>query len=371
MRCSNCNTENPASADHCEKCGNELRRAVIRKYTLKCPNCSASMDIDYVNRVAKCSYCGTKEILKDSDAVEIERIKHQTQKEIELAKLARRKPTPQIRNIIVTLLTGLMGMAGLGHLISGETALSVIALTQSFLLLLALLIGTNKWRTRKKKLYIVFLLSFLVMFVPYTYFLDRSELTKLEFIENEFTKRLPASPSEYGYMYSNNNLEYFIRYDNISKADFQKYISDCKDMGYNIVDQERPTFYEAYDSDDYFVSVFYYGKEKQFTVKLTAPKKYIMLSWPPCELAAKVPEPVSKEGVLEKLSDRGFTLVIKDVGEEEFHNYVLSAIETGYNGSGYEKGKIRHSGSDKDDNYITIKHNANKSMMIEFYIFSK
>ena len=54
---------------------------------MKCKNCNATMEIDPSKQEAVCPYCGAKELICDSDAVAVEKIKSSTFKEIEYAHM--------------------------------------------------------------------------------------------------------------------------------------------------------------------------------------------------------------------------------------------------------------------------------------------
>ena len=58
---------------------------------MKCKNCNATMEIDPSKQEAVCPYCGAKELICDSDAVAVEKIKSSTFKEMEYAHMENQR----------------------------------------------------------------------------------------------------------------------------------------------------------------------------------------------------------------------------------------------------------------------------------------
>lgn len=56
--------------------------------SIRCENCGGTMMVDDNNSsVLMCPYCGSKELIRESDEFKIEKIKNETYREIELKKL--------------------------------------------------------------------------------------------------------------------------------------------------------------------------------------------------------------------------------------------------------------------------------------------
>lgn len=88
MFCDRCGSEMNSAAIYCPKCGKKrIQENSVVTVKLKCNECGGIMSVDGDRSVLSCPYCGSKEMLRESDAVAIERIKSQTQKEIALAQM--------------------------------------------------------------------------------------------------------------------------------------------------------------------------------------------------------------------------------------------------------------------------------------------
>lgn len=88
--CINCGNELPDNAKFCQVCGNSIGAVSARKtIQLRCKNCNGVMTIDNEKEILSCPFCGSKEVIDDSDEVTIERIRSNAYKEVEFRKMER------------------------------------------------------------------------------------------------------------------------------------------------------------------------------------------------------------------------------------------------------------------------------------------
>ena len=66
------------------------------RISLKCKRCNGTLTVDEGKSILACPYCGAKELIIESDAVTIEKIKADTQKTIEHERL-KSEENQQIR----------------------------------------------------------------------------------------------------------------------------------------------------------------------------------------------------------------------------------------------------------------------------------
>lgn len=78
MFCSKCGNELREGDSFCSKCGSEVNAQNDKVIHLTCQNCGSSMTFDDDKQIVACPYCGSKELLLESDDVKIERIKSNT-----------------------------------------------------------------------------------------------------------------------------------------------------------------------------------------------------------------------------------------------------------------------------------------------------
>ena len=99
MYCNNCGQEVPNNSGFCPSCGAKInpqnqtaqdaQSTEPRTIKLRCKNCNATMEVDASKQEAVCPYCGAKEKILDSDAVAVEKIKSNTYKELEYARMEK------------------------------------------------------------------------------------------------------------------------------------------------------------------------------------------------------------------------------------------------------------------------------------------
>lgn len=77
----------------------------IKTVTIRCEHCGGTMTVDDSNSsVLMCPYCGSKELMRESDKVKIVKIQSDTQREIELKKLELENRERKRRMIAKTIL---------------------------------------------------------------------------------------------------------------------------------------------------------------------------------------------------------------------------------------------------------------------------
>lgn len=85
MKCEKCGAELFSSAKFCHVCGHKIpqkEKPVLTK-RLECQHCGGIMDVDETRNVKVCPYCGSKELVEESDSVTKQRIKSHAWKEVQ------------------------------------------------------------------------------------------------------------------------------------------------------------------------------------------------------------------------------------------------------------------------------------------------
>ena len=78
--CKKCGTTIEDGAEYCPKCGNAVTDApAADRITMKCRQCGGVMMMDNEGDILSCPYCGSKELIRSSDTVSVEKIKQQTE----------------------------------------------------------------------------------------------------------------------------------------------------------------------------------------------------------------------------------------------------------------------------------------------------
>ena len=90
MFCSNCGEKIEDSSSFCKNCGAKItNNDKTERVQLKCKECGGVMTADSSNKTLHCPYCGSSEVIVYGDAVEVERIRNDTYKEMEYKKWER------------------------------------------------------------------------------------------------------------------------------------------------------------------------------------------------------------------------------------------------------------------------------------------
>ena len=91
MLCANCGAELSNNAKYCSHCGvavSDVKSPTksVKRIQIKCNSCNGVMDIDKERPILLCPYCGSKELIIESDKVTAQRIKSSIYKEVEFEK---------------------------------------------------------------------------------------------------------------------------------------------------------------------------------------------------------------------------------------------------------------------------------------------
>ena len=219
-----------------------------------CANCGGQLEIDAIQETIECPYCGTdysvSDLLNDSDAVKIEKIKSKTQKDIEMGKLEHEKEKAKIQEekdsvaafkkskfskvLIGFAIFGLLCiMTGFrdGRIMAGLTAVVMTALFIG-----SWLMGMKIIKEPKKGVRILSAIIAFVLIIPYFSFYnaspDRTE--KFAWSDMELYEVLPEPYSNVGEIVSNSETSLSIYVHKISKVQYKEYLKECEDMGYTI-----------------------------------------------------------------------------------------------------------------------------------------
>ena len=149
----------PDSAKFCTACGSrqepDVPKGAPKTITMVCSKCNGTMTADEQNKTVFCPYCGSKELILESDAVKVEKIRTEAQKEVEFKKLeqtdrvldeqakekraqeARKRKLPVVALIfgIISLLSGVICLA------SGQIPTGIICIIQTLLFVFAFVSG--------------------------------------------------------------------------------------------------------------------------------------------------------------------------------------------------------------------------------------
>ena len=79
-KCKKCGADISDNARFCPECGaNNSGLSTGGSIVMKCRQCNGTLTIEKEGDILSCPYCGSKELLLDSDSVAVEKIRQQTE----------------------------------------------------------------------------------------------------------------------------------------------------------------------------------------------------------------------------------------------------------------------------------------------------
>lgn len=238
---------------------------------MKCKNCNATMEIDPSKQEAACPYCGAKELICDSDAVAVEKIKSSTFKEMEYAHMENQRRQQDhiekererkayingafskftIAFIFACLIAVFVSFSD-KYILSG-----IIAITQTVLFAVSWLIGMQLLKHNKKSLYRALAVLGLILIIPFFASTQIKLPEKLNWPSSGLAKNLPDPPAKYGTITADNNDLFDVDFEKMTADDYRNYINDCKDKGFTIDPDESGSSYSAYNDDGFKLVIDY------------------------------------------------------------------------------------------------------------------
>lgn len=331
-----------------------------------CSNCGGQLEIDSSKEYTECPYCGTKysvsDLLGDTEAVRVEKIKSQAYKEVEkgrqqieserLRQEALKNEEESVRKfkkgalskllvvfIIIDSLFTVLAFAN-GSIASGLVGLLGIALY-----ILSFLFGLRIIKTKAKNLHIITTIVALVLAFPFLALMGNKSNTQdykdFDWNDIELHEFLPEPKSHSGEIITNTDESLYLGIK-ASENEFDEYVKACKEMGYTVEANESKQLYSAFNSDGYDLSLIFY--DDHYSLNLDVPEKMGDIEWPDSALAKMLPVPKSKTGKINNDSSDCLSVSVDKTSESDFKEYVKACKEKGFdvdysNGDDYYRAK--------------------------------
>ena len=331
-----------------------------------CSNCGGQLEIDSSKEYTECPYCGTKysvsDLLGDTEAVRVEKIKSQAYKEVEKGKQqleserlrqeALKNEEESVRKfkkgalskllvvfIIIDSLFTVLAFAN-GSIASGLVGLLGIALY-----ILSFLFGLRMIKTKAKNLHIITTIVALILAFPFLALMGNKSNTQdykdFDWNDIELHEFLPEPKSHSGEIITNTDESLYLGIK-ASENEFDEYVKACKEMGYTVEANESKQLYSAFNSDGYDLSLIFY--DDHYSLNLDVPEKMGDIEWPDSALAKMLPVPKSKTGKINNDSSDCLSVSVDKTSESDFKEYVKACKEKGFdvdysNGDDYYRAK--------------------------------
>ena len=346
-----------------------------------CSNCGGKLDIDNSKDNVVCPYCGTNysvsELTGESDAVRIEKIKLNAQKEIEKEKLknenAKNKSQEEKEEIekfkkskfskvliVFAVIAVLFFFVGNGFLVK------FLTFVQAVLFIGAWLMGAKIIKEPIKGIRTICVIIAFILIVPIIGTgagTAPKESEKIVWEDIVMAEILPEPKSNKGQILSNSDKYLSIYIHKSSKEDYNKYVEACKEKGFTIESENDTSSYDAYNEDGYKLRIYYNEYNKEYNITVDAPMQMSENAWVETPLSKLVPAPNSKLGKVETESAKFYTYYAGETSQEDFSAYANSLINAGFSND-YQKGDDYFYGKNSDGYKVDIRYQGNKIMKI-------
>lgn len=347
---------------------------------LRCQRCGGTMNVEENNSVLFCTYCGSRELIRESDNVTIERIKNDTYKDIELNKLQyeerreqrieAKENVRQFKNsalgIVVLIFFVICFLACIISFSFGNILPGVVALIQTILFAIAWLMGMQIIKEKKPFLHVVAAVLAFILIVPFfqaNLFVLKAG-RKFEWPQTGISTMLPKPETKRGEIVTNSNKSFYIRLKKVSDMQYQNYLKECQERGFTIEAETDSHSYKAYNADGYGLKLTYYDWSKEFVIDLDAPMDLKKFKWPNSELARLLPVPKSNIGHIERESSDGFTIYVGNTTKEDYGDYVDACKEHGFTVD-YRSGDDFYYGNNADGYKLRVMYEGNNIISID------
>lgn len=180
--CGKCGNPIDDNAKFCAVCGTPInKKQNSDTITLRCKSCNGTMMSGNKNDILVCPYCGSKELINDSDYVAVEKIKQQTEykrwekEEEKERRLAEEQKERRYRfgafGVISIIFSALCGVFSLFSFMSAKNFLGVlagiIALLQMLLFIASVITRRGIIKSKISYLPTLLMIAGFVLIIPY------------------------------------------------------------------------------------------------------------------------------------------------------------------------------------------------------------
>lgn len=355
-----------------------------------CKSCGAKLNVDVSQVMAICDHCGNSvlvsELLNESDAVKVQKIKSQAYKDVEMGKqqleaekikIASEKEKQQAETsavekfkknkfskvlIAFTVISVLMCAVAFNN---NRILAGLVAIVQIALFGISWLMGMKIIKEKKNGIRVIAAVIAFVLFIPYFNLSNAADNkgTPFEWNDIVLSEMLPTPDSTVGEVHSNSQTELMLDVHGISEAQFNDYIDACKEKGFTIEADLSGISFTAYNQDGYKLSLSYYESSAELSINIDAPMEMSQIQWPSSDVAKLLPVPKSNIGSISWENSGGFVIYIGNTTKAEYNEYVNACSAKGFNVD-YSKGDDYYYADNADGYHISLRYEGNNVMWI-------
>lgn len=345
-----------------------------------CSNCGGQLEVNELEESVSCPFCGTNysvsEVLNESDAIRIEKIKLNAQQKNEEKKLEYEKEKNKNQEekeegtkfkkskfskaiMVFFVISVLFFFAGNGFFVK------LLTFVQAGLFISAWLMGAKVIKEPRKGLHTILAIIAFVLIVPIisTGGGNSNDYEKLVWEDIVLSEKLPEPDLKKGKIITNDKDGVWMTLGKASKSDYRKYVEECEKFGFTVEVDKDDDSYTAYDQNGNKLELRYSEYSEEITIDLDKAMEMKENAWVENPLSKLVPEPKSKLGKVETESERYFTYYAGKTSQEEFSIYASSVLNAGFS-KDYNKGEDYFYGTNADGYKVDIRYQGNNVMKI-------
>ncbi len=222
----------------------------------------------------------------------------------------------------------------------------------------------KKMKKKKKPFFRRWWFIAAVIIIAFIAFLSSPDTEKIIWDEMILAQVIPEAPKSKGKIWSNSSTRLNIDIVKISAAEYEAYIEDCKQQGFDIDAEKNSIFYEAYNAEGYNLYLSYSSYNETMGISVDAPTEMTQIKWPAGTAGKLLPVPESSRGKFNFEYEDSFSVLIAETTKDAFNEYVSRCSESGFN-IDYDKSEKYYQADNADGWHISVRYEGFNIMSIQ------
>ncbi len=179
--------------------------------------------------------------------------------------------------------------------------------------------------------------------------------SKLDWPTSGLATMLPEPGTDKGEVDVNLDDAFAATLAEYSADDFSNYVNACKDKGFTVDADQIGIDYAAFNEEGYKVSLTYYERKEELTVRLEAPDEMSTITWPTSGPGSLLPAPPSTQGSIVNDTSKLYQVNVGDMDKNALSAYAAQCKEAGFNVD-YRSGDTYYEASNADGAKLRIDY---------------
>lgn len=176
---------------------------------------------------------------------------------------------------------------------------------------------------------------------------------------------IPQPNSKNGEIDINSEDTFKIFVYKVNVEEFQEYVEECIEKGFNVDGDKSKKDYSAYNNIGYKLRLSY-DDDQELMIEIEAPMEMKEISWFSYGIAGTLPEPKSSVGKITINSSDSFSIYIGETSIDDFNDYVDKCLKEGFDYD-YSRYDEAFYAENKNGDNLTVAYEGNSIMYISVY----